>query len=946
MISEYRYVGGESVEGKTDASGRGAVTLNFKDGGYYRLAIRGNDEKGRKVLFYDYVWVSGPSKDENGFGMEQNLILISDKKKYEAGQTAKIFLVGPVKNGKVLLTVEGPRILQYQVVQLDGFSKEVEIPLKKEWLPNVFINAAAIGKKTYNSNEIELAISPTEHYLTVDIQSNAPRFEPGQSVTYQVTTKDASGQGVPAEISLGVVDESLYALKADSTNIKQFFWGPKSNRVATSWSFSGYYSGGIEKEDQRLLRKNFKDTAFWNPSIVTDATGHGEVKVTLPDNLTTWRATVVAQTTDTQVGQQIQKVIASKNLVTRLALPRFFTERDRLTLKALVQNYTDKDQTLQATLAFKGGLAFVNPDDAKPRSITVGSKKTVSFDIEVEAKQSGEATIQFLAKNDQLNDGFELKIPVLPYGTPDSQYNQGELAPASSPVNIEMGIPPQTGIGSARLKVTVDSSLFAQLLGPLSYLVDYPYGCVEQTTSRMLSALTVQELYSGLGIADAPLEKKIAKVLLKGIKRLVSMQHAEGGWGWWKSDPDDPYMTAYAMYGLMRAQQAGQKVDEDVLKRGKEALEKQLKAGLDNIQQYSPAQRIENQYFMYYVAALARINVKAPVPQGSAIASRLAEAYLILALEQQGRRDEAVTMIESLKREMICQDGLCHFTEGGGNNSVGDAEVTAWLLRAFLKTVPEDTASIESMVKWLMAARRGGFWRQTRETAAAIYALADYARSLPTTQAGVKFLMSLNGKEIEKVNVSAPHFVRNMGALEFKEGKNSFDLLNQAAHTLFYQTELTYYSQQDPLLPVSKGVTVTREYVRLATSRNAATSETIYNASELKGAIAKGETIGVRLSVSSPEAIRYVVMEDPLPAGFEVVENVRFDKDAAYYTEKEVHDEKVALFMTYMKEGKHVFNYGLRPELPGKVGAMPTRASEMYAPEVRGATGSTKLEVK
>jgi uncharacterized protein YfaS (alpha-2-macroglobulin family) len=943
FTSNYKYKKTSSVEGKTSAEGRGQVDLQFEQGGYYRLALSGKDREGRKVVFHDYLWVSGRAKEEGGFGLEKNMVAIADKKKFQAGETAKIFIVGPVQDGTVLLTVEGTRIHEHRLVQLEGFSKEIEVELKKEWIPNVHVSVSAIGKREYYQSTTELAISPQENYLQVEIQSDAQKYRPGQEVVYKITAKDNAGKPVSAELSLGVVDESLYALKEDSTNIKEFFWGPKPNRVGTAFSFSGYYSGGLEKEDQRLLRKNFKDTAFWNPSLVTDANGRAEARVLLPDNLTTWRATVLAQTAETHVGQQTQKVIASKDLIARLAIPRFFTERDRVTLKALVQNYTEKDQVLQASLDLKG-LEFVDPQNAKTRSLNVAAKQTVAFEVEVLAKTPGQATIQFLAKNDQVNDGFELKIPILPYGNEDHQYHQGEIVPLGAPANVAMNVPPQSHLASAKLSVTVDSSLFAQLLGPVTYLVEYPYGCVEQSTSRMLSALTVAELYKTLGISDAMVEKKIPRVVKKGIARVTGMQHSDGGWGWWKDDPTDPYMTAYALYGLIRAQALGQSVDAELVKRGKDALGKMLKEGLPTLPQYNAAQTNETRYFIHYVASLAGIPNQPLVPQGKPVGTHLASIYLSLALNAQGRNAEALTLVETLKRDLNCQGGLCHLSDAG--TYVGDAEVTAWGLRAWLHVLPGDQATIEAMVKWLLQARVGGIWRQTRETAAVVYALAEYAQSVPSTKAGVKVLLTLNGKELEQVNVASPHFVRKFVQPPLKEGGNAFALTNLAEHQLYYQTDLSYYSQQDPLAPSVSGIKVTREYVRLKGERDSGSGEVKYNAGELKGAIAKGETIGVRLTVENSQPLSFVVIEDPLPSGFEVVDNVRFDEKAAYYTETEVHDEKVALFMTYMGEGQRIFNYAIRPELPGFIYAMPTKASQMYQPEVRGASGSVKLEVK
>src|SRR5262249_55484109 len=156
-----------------------------------------------------------------------------------------------------------------------------------------------------------------------------------------------------------------------------------------------------------LLRRNFKDTAFWAPALQTGANGQIGATFTLPDNLTTWRATVLAATNDTSVGQQINKVIASKDLIARIATPRFFTERDQVTLKAILHDYTDKAQTLRVSLGLEG-LDFANPKDGEATNLTIQPKDVASFDFTVLPKIAGTAKVQLLAKNGEVSDGVEL----------------------------------------------------------------------------------------------------------------------------------------------------------------------------------------------------------------------------------------------------------------------------------------------------------------------------------------------------------------------------------------------------------------------------------------------------------------------------------------------------------------------------------------------------------
>ena len=105
---------------------------------------------------------------------------------------------------------------------------------------------------------------------------------------------------------------------------------------------------------QPQIRKNFPDTAYWLADIHTDATGRAQTSFAYPDSLTTWRATVRGVTPDTKVGSAINRVIVRKNLLVRLAVPRFFRQGDEVVVSAIVQNYLPEAKTAHVSLDLKG----------------------------------------------------------------------------------------------------------------------------------------------------------------------------------------------------------------------------------------------------------------------------------------------------------------------------------------------------------------------------------------------------------------------------------------------------------------------------------------------------------------------------------------------------------------------------------------------------------------
>ncbi len=216
-----------------------------------------------------------------------------------------------------------------------------------------------------------------------------------------------TGRPAPrAEFSLGVVDEAIYAIRKDTTqDILSFFFARQWNRVFTGNSLNYYFNGEAGKRRMRLaelrppsrlaqlkperlvqpkVRKAFPDTAFWAADVVTDTAGHARAKVEFPDSLTTWRATARGVTPDTKVGSATLKTIVRKNLILRLAVPRFFVQGDEVVISALVHNYLATAKTARVSLSAKGLDILMS---AAATDVQIPSRGEVKVDWRVRAQQ-------------------------------------------------------------------------------------------------------------------------------------------------------------------------------------------------------------------------------------------------------------------------------------------------------------------------------------------------------------------------------------------------------------------------------------------------------------------------------------------------------------------------------------------------------------------------------
>jgi uncharacterized protein YfaS (alpha-2-macroglobulin family) len=288
-------------------------------------------ENGKQVTsFGGYVWVVSPDyqwNDSPYYNESTGTIkLVTDRKSYRAGEIAHVLAILPEENADLLVTTERDSVLSASRLKATGKAVVLDVPVEKQYAPNVFLSVTFVKNGDMYTNDKRLVVPARDKILDLEIISNKEEYKPRETASYTILARDADGAPVPdAEVSLGVVDEAIYSVGADYTgNIRQEFYGMRYNSVEThlsvSYSFRGfagdkpidlagtkasYQLADFKNENelaQPAIRKEFKDTAFWQPNVVTGRDGRATVKVKLPGNLTTWRATARGVTADTKVG--------------------------------------------------------------------------------------------------------------------------------------------------------------------------------------------------------------------------------------------------------------------------------------------------------------------------------------------------------------------------------------------------------------------------------------------------------------------------------------------------------------------------------------------------------------------------------------------------------------------------------------------------------------------
>ena len=991
----------------TDAEGRAQAAFTPKEPGEYRMAATARDSRGNTLTTATYAWVSDAAGAADAISWRQTndslIEMIADKPEYQPGDTARILVTSPFTEAVGLLTVERGRLREHRVVSLKGGSPVIEVPIPADYLPNVYLGLSVIapadtnpgGQPAFRQGYVPLQVDTASKALQITIQPSAAKLHPRDTVTYTITTRDAAGQPVAAEVSLAVVDKALYSLAGDDTpDPMQVFYGNRELSFQTATSLlalntllqpaaggpgskggsGGPGAGGGGGGD--FTRSVFRDTAYWQAAVTTGANGTAQVAVPLPDNLTTWRATALGLTADTQVGTATNEVVVSKDLLLQPLTPRFLMAGDKVEPGAIVHNYTAQNYTVEATLALSDAL-FVEggPVAAQRLDIPAGGEATFHWSVAVSTTDSVtfHLTARALGSPGGANltppsDSVELTLPVQPFLVPEAVATSGEVAgdsAAQEQVFIPHGVDPLIG----SLQVQVSPSLAATTGAAVSYLTTSPYESAEETISRFYPLLVLDRAYTAAGL-KTPFGSDLPGLVSSGLQQLYSRQGYDGGLGWYANSPAVPWLTAYGLQAMSAARAAGVPVSDRAFNGAKGFLTDWLN-GTSSQKGGGPPSWADNlgttlntrAYVLYALAdsGAGDLALTRALAARSAGLSHYGQTYLALAFQRLGATDDAQRLLDTITSAAQQSSTEAHWEEPASRSPEDwvsmstNTRTTALVLDALIAANKDDPL-IPKAVRWLMTARREGHWVTTQETAQVLVALAHYLTASGELTPDYTWNVTLNGQAWSNGTANQASFADTV-TLQ----KAIRDLLINTANTvdirrtgssgkLYYSLSLRYYQPDEGIKGRSEGLSVIREYLKPGTGTGGVPPTLLTQA----GA---GDLVQIRLTVIAPADAYYLLVEDPLPAGLEAIngslattslaeqalqrganpqKGTFGDIQPTYFDNVEMRDDRTALFASYLPAGVYTYSYLARATTPGIYRILPAQARLTYSPDVFG----------
>ncbi len=954
----------------TTGSSAKRVAFTPEKPGYYVVTARGSDDNGNRVSATETMYVTGSGYTPWAMSDDQRMQLVPEKRVWHPGETAKILVKSPREGLSALVTVEREGVLWRKVVTLESTASTVEIPIEEAWRPNVYVSVLAVegaapqlspdaGKPQVDLGMIALEIDAEPEHLEVSISSEREEYRPRDKVNAKVTV-EREGQPVSgAGVTFYAVDEAILSLTAYQTpdshgtfytnHPLSVLTGDSRVRILDRASFltkgAPPGGGGGEEPAGPEMRTKFLTTVTWQPDLRTGADGTVEATFELPDNLTAFRIMAVVDAGAKSFGSAEREIRVNRPIVLKTALPRFLRSDDVAFAGVVVHNNSEEGRDVYISGKVEGPVEL----SGSPKSVWMeaGEAKEVAFKLE--GHEVGDAKFTFKASSGEDRDAMEWTIPVQRKLAFDVAATAGTTTDS---IEEQIARPDNALTAFGGLDLDLATTVLVGAGSGLDYVVEYPHGCAEQTTSRGLASLEAIQIREAAGINAT--EAELRNNVEAALRQLGKFRHSSGGATYWAGSTWVSVMgTAYIVEFMGRAQEAGFEIDS---------------AQLDA-----------------HVRFLRDVLNGKWTTKWDPLVSLSAKSYVAVALARAGRGDAGHNSTLYGQRRDLSIMGTASLMEAIARTTGADAR-TAELAntiasRAYIEpasaSIKENkggrwsrlwgsddlstAASLEALIvlggkhvlapklaNHLAGSRTRGHWHNTRATAGVFAALSAYSEAYEASDEAIQITANLAGDELFSASRKIPE--SEQIHIDMADLKNGPLKMASGGGRIYYEARLRYVPKV--VEARDEGFTVVRNIEVVDGDDDAV--------------IEGGELLRVTIRVVTPVVRHDVAIVDPLPAGLEAVNNsfattsrapVEAPKAGSgteelpeyggswVFDHSEIRDDEIRLYADYMPPGIHIYRYVARATTPGTYDHPAATAEEMYEPENFGRTAAGRFTV-
>ncbi|MFN3744138.1 MAG: alpha-2-macroglobulin family protein [Hyphomicrobiaceae bacterium] len=930
---------------KADGTSPARIEAPVLDWGRYRLEVTSADPKapGAASIAFNVGWHASEDAES-----PEVLDVVLDKPTYKAGDTARVRL-NTRAAGKVRLAVLSNGLLAMQDADIPASGGEIALPVEASWMPGAYVTAMFYramdeGAKRMPSRAIGvrwLGLDTTGETLKLTLGAPA-KVKPSSTLTVPVKI-DGLMPGEAARLTLAAVDIGIlnltrfeapapdrhfHAQRRLGVEIRDFYGRLIDGMRATRGTLR---SGGDEDGGGMSMRGSppvEKPLALFSGIVEVKADGTADVKFDLPDFNGTVRLMAVAWSAG-KVGSAGSDVLVRDVLALTATAPRFLSLGDEASIAIDVHNIEGPDA------AYVIGAEQENPQglviSLAQRSPRLAPNQRRSERVAIRPASLGRHVYSVRVSGP---DGIEVRrrvaLEVMPPANDIRRTVVASLAAKGGRLNLSPDLLADLIPSTARIALNIGPSAGMDVPGLLASLDRYPYGCAEQTTSRALPLLYVNDVARRIGLAE---ESQLRERVDKAIARVLEMQDASGAFGVWGPGEPDLWLTGYVSDFLTRAKELGYAVPERALTQ---ALDR-----LANFISYAQDFEKGGEARAYALYVLAR-NGRAPVGELRYYAdtrlerfsTALAQAHIGAALAMTGDKPRAERALRAALARMGDDTAEESRADYGSRLRDGAAVLT---LVSETRTLVSEAPLLARIIERAQAART---YTSTQEQAWMLLA----ARALSDAAAGTR--LTVNG---------APHSGELTRALAASDlGPGGLAIVNSGEVPVSAVVSVTGSAlTAEPA--VSKGFTISRSYHTL--------DGTPIVPANAQLSVKQNDRVVVVLKIEGQHTGGRVLLVDRLPAGFEI-ENPRLvdsgdTKSLAWVpsagkpTHTEFRDDRfVAAFDYFEGEDRRsgtqpvaAVAYIVRAVTPGRFVHPAASVEDMYRPDHHARTSAGTLLV-
>ncbi|MDR0688819.1 MAG: alpha-2-macroglobulin [Spirochaetaceae bacterium] len=974
----------------------GVKTFTPGQSGQWEIRLRGRDPRNRPVVTRFGFYVSGAGWVRWGTDDVDHISLSPDKGLYAPGETARILVRSPLPRGKYLLTLEREGILSEQIIELDGSARTIDIPINETQVPLVYVALSSYTirsgspQNSYYEPDLDkpkgvfglaaLRVDNRSRRYTIEItgsKGGAPGvYAPAEEAEVRLTVSQNGRPAPGVELTFMAVDRGVVDLiDYHVPDPLAYFYDPRNFPLGVrgadsrsllidpvTYALSDLQGGDAEDDAKLEERKDFRPSAVFEPVLVTGPDGTVTVKFRLPDSLTTYRCTALAAGLDA-FGIAEQDLRVSAPLTAQAALPRKLRWRDTGQVSLILTNLTEKAVQASVSLAVEGTGAeartvlAVDGGDTKTLTINPGASEEASF--RVAAVGSGEARLVFTLHSPQVNERILRNItvdrPVL-YETVTLAGNLGDQVPFIEEGVVLPSIIPE---GTGSLSVSLSASRLARLKEAVGYLLDYPYGCLEQRTARLLPLISFAGHLDAFDLAS-PVENP-QQLIEEELAELAKNKLSDGSYPYWPGgEAGNYYVSLRVAHIAALARVKGYALPPSL----------EIPKLLTYLSSSDYARRyVSRDPFLWGYALWVRAMHGEQI--GGELSGFLSRgddpgisgwAFAGLAALELGMRDFALSAQDRIRRFIRPGTQTLDLTdtyEQGANFWGSDTDRYALALMLYQALSPQDDMTTR-LARALLERQRRGIWSNTASSFWAVLAFGRVADGEANTVTNLKGRLSLGGAgSTLRTPLVSGEFGSYGGAPLFRLFPFTGDLLRDLPRDTLLPLRIEREGSGDLYYTASLRYGVPAELVRPRDEGLGVFTETFDAEGNpvRDGRLIPGKTYTRRVLVSGSRDRTFVALRIPVPSGAEIVdaalvtsatvppapeeeappETGRFAAYARQYAPiRFILDDEIRFHWDYFPQGKAEVEFRFRAVMPGVYPTPPAQAECMYEEEVFG----------